>query len=235
MTDTPTGMEQIRDQLLDAALMHVPFDGWSEAAFRAAISDAGIEPQMARAACPRGAVDLAAAFHRRGDDLMVQHLHRTDLTEMRIRDKVGLAIRYRIEAAEDKELVRRGATLFALPQHAAEGSRLVWGTADRIWTALGDVSEDVNWYTKRASLAAVYGSTVLYWLGDETPGEQATWEFLDRRIGNVMQVEKAKAQARKNPLLKPFLIGPDFIARQIRPPHARPRHRMPGWLSPRTE
>ncbi|MGC9418151.1 MAG: COQ9 family protein [Rhodovulum sp.] len=235
MTDTPTGMDHITEQLLDAAMMHVPFDGWSEAAFRAAIADSGVEPQMARAACPRGAVDLAVAYHRRGDDEMVRRLHAVDLSEMRIRDKVALAIRYRIEAVDDKEVVRRGATLFALPQYAADGSRLVWGTADRIWTALGDSSDDVNWYTKRASLSAVYGATVLYWLGDETPGDQATWEFLDRRIENVMQFEKAKAQVGKSWLLKPLLFGPNLIASQIKPPHARPRFRMPGSLNPRTE
>ena len=40
-------------QLLDAALMHVPFDGWSEAAFRAAIEDTGVSPALARGLYPR--------------------------------------------------------------------------------------------------------------------------------------------------------------------------------------
>lgn len=231
MTETQNGMEQTTDALLDAAMMHVPFDGWSETAFRAAIADSGVEPGLARAACPRGAVDLAVAFHKRGDDEMVRRLHAADLSETRFRDKVALAVRFRLDAIEDKEVVRRGATLFALPQYAGDGSRLVWGTADRIWTALGDGSEDVNWYTKRASLSAVYASTVLYWLGDETPGSVATWEFLDRRIEGVMRFEKLKAQVRKNPLLKPFTMGPDWLGRQIRPPHARRRPGMPGSWS----
>jgi ubiquinone biosynthesis protein COQ9 len=230
MTDTPNGMDQIKDELLDAALIHVPFDGWSEATLRAAIADSGVDATLARSACPRGAVDLAVAYHRRGDDEMVRRLHETDLSEMRFRDRVTLAVRYRLEAVEDKEVVRRGATLFALPQYAAEGSALVWGTADRIWTALGDSSDDVNWYTKRASLSAVYAATVLYWLGDESPDYVATWEFLDRRIEGVMRFEKMKSMVRKNPLMKPFLIGPEWLGRRIRPPHARPRWRMPGSL-----
>lgn len=234
MTDSPNGMEKIKDQLLDAALMHVPFDGWSETTFRAAIADSGVEAQLARAACPRGAVDLAVAFHLRGDEDMVARLHQIDLSAMRFRDRVATAVRFRLEAVEDKEVVRRGATLFALPQYAADGSKLVWGTADRIWNALGDTADDVNWYTKRASLSAVYGATVLYWLGDESPNDAATWEFLDRRIAGVMRVEGAKAKIRKNWLLKPLMMGPDFVGRQIRPPHARNRSRMPGWMTPRT-
>ncbi|RBO53757.1 COQ9 family protein [Rhodovulum sp. BSW8] len=232
MTDTPQGLDAIKQELLDAALIHVPFDGWSEAAFCAAIADSGADAAMARAACPRGAVDLAVAYHLRGDDEMVRRLTGTDLSAMRFRDRVALAVRYRLDAAEDKEAVRRGATLFALPPYAAEGSRLVWGTADRIWTALGDSSDDVNWYTKRASLAAVYGATVLYWLGDESPGHAETDAFLDRRIGDVMQVEKVKAQVNKAWVLKPLMLGPNWLARQIRPPHLRPERRLPGSVRP---
>ena len=55
-------------RLLDAILAHVPFDGWSQTAFEAAISDTDISPAVARGLFPRGAVDMAAAFHRRGDD-----------------------------------------------------------------------------------------------------------------------------------------------------------------------
>jgi ubiquinone biosynthesis protein COQ9 len=42
-------------------------------------------------------------------------------------------------------------------------------------------------------LSAVYGATVLYWLGDTSDRPQATWDFLDRRIEKVMQFEKLKA------------------------------------------
>lgn len=232
MTETPQGMDHVKNTLLDAILIHVPFDGWSETAFRTAIAESDTDAALARAACPRGAVDLAVAYHQRGDDLMAQRLADSDLSQMRFRDRIALAIRFRLEAAEDKECVRRGATLFALPQYTGEGSRLVWGTADRIWTALGDTSEDVNWYTKRASLSAVYGATVLYWLGDDSYDSQPTWEFLDRRIEGVMRFEKAKARVRGNLLLKPFTFGPAMLGRRIKPPHARKPMHMPGFLRP---
>ena len=198
----PTGGPDAKAALLAAITPHVPFDGWSEAAFRAAIADSGIDPGLARGVCPRGAVDLALAFHRAGDDAMVRRLKETDLTALRFRDRVARAVRYRLEAVPDRELVRRGMTLFALPTHALDGARAVWGTVDRIWEALGDRSDDVNWYTKRASLAGVYSATLLYWLGDDSPDHARTWEFLDRRIDEVMQVEKLKAGISDNSVLK---------------------------------
>jgi ubiquinone biosynthesis protein COQ9 len=209
-----------RDTLLRAALAHVPFDGWSETTFLAAIADTGIAPGLARALFPRGAVDLALEFHRRGDAAMVARLAATDLGALRFRDRVATAVRYRLEAvAEDKEAVRRGTTLFALPLHAADGARAIWGSADAIWTALGDTSRDINWYSKRATLSAVYAATVLFWLGDDSPDSRATWDFLDRRIDDVMRIEKAKASFKANPLGKFLLAGPARLMERVQAPH----------------
>ncbi len=215
---TDTDAINWKEAVLDAALIHVPFDGWSEATLKAAIADSGCAPALGRALFPRGGIDLAVAYHLRGDRMMREALAVADLSAMRFRDRIGHAVKLRLEAVQDRELVRRGSTLFALPQHAAEGAKLVWGTADAIWTALGDTARDFNWYTKRATLSAVYGSTVLYWLGDDSTGNQATWDFLDRRIGDVMQIEKAKAAIKDNAIGKALLAGPMKLMEKWRVP-----------------
>lgn len=231
MSDTPKAP---KDRLLDAALAHVPFDGWSEATFRAAIADSDVDATVARALCPRGAIDLAVAYHQRGDDRMVDALAQETPGERRFRDRISHAVRLRLELVEDKEAVRRGTTLFALPHHAPEGAKLIWGTADRIWEALGDTSDDVNWYTKRATLSAVYSSTVLYWLGDTSEGHTDTWSFLNRRIDNVMQIEKLKAQVNDSPTLSKLMAGPNWLLSQVKAPTRFPKGRMPGsWTAPR--
>ncbi|MES2666322.1 MAG: COQ9 family protein [Pseudomonadota bacterium] len=211
-TDTAT------QRILQAALAHVPFDGWSEATLTAAIADSGVAAGLGRALFPRGGVDLALAWHRMGDGLMADRLATMDLGPLRFRDRIAAAVRARLEVVEDREAVRRGTTLFALPHNAAEGAKAIWGTSDAIWRALGDSSDDLNWYTKRATLSAVYAATVLYWLGDDSPGHLATWEFLDRRIDGVMQVEKLKSAARDNPLAKALLAGPIKLMDKIRKP-----------------
>jgi len=225
-TDTATTDPKAR--LIEAALMHVPFDGWSETSFRAASTDAGLTVAEARALCPRGAVDLALAFHAQGDAAMAAKLRAADLTALRYSDRVAFAIRTRLDLVEhDKEAVRRGVTLFALPMHAADGARALWQTADAIWKALGDSSDDLNWYTKRATLSGVYSSTVLYWLGDQSMDHAATWAFLDRRIDDVMRFERAKKAVRENRLLKPLIAGPEWLASKIKAPGAAPAN-LPG-------
>ncbi|MBL9074445.1 COQ9 family protein [Tabrizicola sp.] len=217
--------DEMKARVLEAALAHVPFDGWSERTLAAAIADAGVPAALARSLFPRGGVDLALAYHALGDAEMAERLATLDLSAMRFRDRIATAVRTRLELA-DRELVRRGTTLFSLPQHAADGARAIWGNADAIWTALGDTSQDLNWYTKRVTLSAVHGATVLYWLGDESTGRQATWDFLDRRIDQVMQVEKLKAGFRENPLGKAWAAGPGKLFESIRAP--RLRDDLPG-------
>ncbi len=231
MTQTP--LDPVKQQLLDAIVPHVAFDGWAPAAFDAAIADSGVDPALARTLCPRGAIDLAIAFHEQGDQAMVAALHAADLGGMRFRDKVAHAIRLRIRAIPDKEAVRRGTALFALPHMAADGARLIWGTADQIWTALGDTSDDANWYTKRLTLSGVYASVVLYWLGDDSLGGQATDAFIDRRIDDVMQVEKVKARVRDNALLKPLTVPLGKLMAGIKAPRRDIDPDLPGvWRDP---
>ena len=138
---------------------------------------------------------------------------------MRIRQRITHCVRRRIElVADHREAVRRAAALFSLPHHAPDGARAIWETADLIWTRCGDTATDYNWYTKRAILSSVHSATVLFWLGDQDPRAQATWDFLDRRIENVMQFEKVKSKVQKNPLARMALWGPSQMLKLVRAP-----------------
>ncbi len=186
--------------IIEAAVMHVMFDGWSDTTLKAAIADSGVDAGLAKLAFPRGPLDLALGYHYQGDADMREAMAALDLSEMRYSERVAKAISLRLALA-DKEAVRRGMAFFALPQNAGDGTRALWHTADAIWESLGDTSRDYNWYTKRMTLSAVYSACLLFWLGDEA-GE--TDAFIDRRIANVMSFEKTKAKFRNSPLGKQF-------------------------------
>ncbi len=221
------------EAMIDASLPHVAFDGWSEATFRAAIRDSATDPITAEMHFPRRGVDLALAFHRRGDRLMIEELKRRDLASLRVRERIIEAVKIRLQVTGDRESVRRGTTLFSLPQNAPLGAQAIWGTCDAIWTALGDTSRDGNWYTKRATLAGVYSATVLFWLGDDSPDQSDTWAFLDRRIDDVMRIEKMKAKVRENPLLRTVFAGPTWLMSQVKAPIRPPEVIIPGaWSNP---
>ena len=92
---------------------------------------------------------------------------------------------------------------------------------------------DFNFYTKRALLSGVYSATVLYWLNDNSEDFEKTWQFLDRRIDDVMQIEKFKAQMRENKLVSGLMAGPLAFLGQIKAPTGGQQAGMPGrWNGP---
>lgn len=225
-----SSIADIQAKLLDAARFHIAFDGFSDAVLEAATEEAGVSPQEAQAAFPRGAIDLAYAFHIAGDAELAEAMAQMP-ADLRYSDKVSWAIKTRLAiAAKDREAVRRAAAFFALPIHAATASKAVWHTADTIWSGLGDTSDDFNWYSKRAILSGVYSSALLYWLGDTSERSEKTAEFVDRRIADVMRFEKFKASARKSPLHRMFMAGPGRILEQVRAPGRGAPDDLPGQM-----
>ena len=217
-------------KLMLAALPNVAFDGWSNSTFVAACREADISERKARLFCPRGALDLAIAFHKWGDDQFETAFTKKKILELKVREKIKKAVELRIKLASDKEAVRRGVVLFALPIYAFEGSRLIWDTSDLIWELIGDNSEDYNWYSKRTILSAVYASTVLYWLGDDSEGNKETWHFLDRRIEDVMKFENAKVQLKTNKFTKEFNVLAVNFLQKIKRPTRNIDPNLPGYL-----
>ena len=187
-----------RDALVKAELEFVAFDGWN---LQRAIKNANVDKGLALVACPRGASDLARWYHIMGDRAMVEVLgakRDSNAVPVGVRAGVVFAVKTRLSISaplnlSDRAIVRRNMAMFSLPKYAGMGGQLVWQTADKIWQGLGDESEDINWYTKRATLTAVYSATVLFWLGDDSADCVDSWDFLDRRIENIMQFERFKS------------------------------------------
>jgi ubiquinone biosynthesis protein COQ9 len=191
-------VEDQRLELMRACVRHVTFDGWSERALKAGAKDVGMAVETAKTLFPNTGHDLVTLHCQNADAEALDCLGNQDLTSMRVRERVTMAIRTRIEIVRgDREAVRQAVSMFTLPGNATLGARLLFGTVDRLWRAAGDTSTDWNYYSKRGLLAGVYGSTVLYWLQDNSEDFVDSWLFLDRRIADVMKVPKIIGSIRK--------------------------------------
>ncbi len=180
-----------KDGLLVAALEHIPFDGWSRQSLANAARDLDLDPATARRLFPRGGESLLDAFDEWADREMLAQLETKDVGALRQRDRIAAAVRARLEIMGPyREATRRAVAARALPSSAFGGFQNLWRTVDRMWLAAGDTKDDgAAIYTKRASLAAIYSATVLYWLEDTSEGHSETWSFLDRRIDGVMRAQ----------------------------------------------
>ncbi len=195
--DDPTPLEQLRRRLAPAVGEHAVFVGWTRAAVDTAADSQGIDRDQARLAMPKTQAGMVDVYIQGVDRALEEHFTPERLAGMKIREKIRSLVWKRLEImAPAREAVRRGVAILAMPQNLPLGLRIGWRTADLMWRIAGDTSTDFNHYTKRMMLGGVYASTLLAWLDDDSEGWSETAGFLDRRIDDVMQIEKWKAQWR---------------------------------------
>jgi ubiquinone biosynthesis protein COQ9 len=208
-------LAELRERLALAAGENAVFDGWSKAAVDSAAAQLGVDPTQARLAMPKTQAGMVEAYIEAVDRELETRWSPEKLATLKIRERIRTLVWTRIEIMADaREAVRRGLAILAMPQNVPLALRVGWRTADRMWRLAGDTSTDFNHYTKRMTLSAVYGSTLLAWLDDDSEGWTATAAFLDRRIDNVMSFEKWKAQWRGQ---EHFSV-PRFLGRLRYPP-----------------
>jgi ubiquinone biosynthesis protein COQ9 len=195
--DGPSPLEQLRRRLALAVGEHAVFDGWSMKAVDAAADQLGIDRAQARLAMPKGRAEMIDVYTQGVDRALEEHFTPERLAAMKIRARIRALVWKRLEImAPAREAVRRAAAILAMPQNLPLAVRIGWRTADRMWRLAGDTSTDFNHYTKRMTLGAVYASTLLAWLDDDSEGWAETGAFLDRRIDDVMTFERWKAEWR---------------------------------------
>ena len=184
-------------EIIAATLPHVAFDGWSMRALSHGAKDAGYSKTDVIRVFPSGSMQAVDYFFALCDDDLQSALQDYHLESMKIRERITLAVRLRISIhASHPEALRRAISLYMLPFYLPRGMHSLYRTLDTIWHAIGDNSTDFNFYSKRATLAGVYIATLNHWLNDTSPGHQASWDYLDRRIEDVMKIEKLKQKIR---------------------------------------
>jgi len=197
-TGTEIDHDAVRRAILEAALAHVPFDGWTQLSLNGGARDAGFDETMVVRVFPGGPIEAIVFWSTDADRRMLAELADLDLAKMKVRERIATAIRLRLQAVtQHREALRRALGVLALPHNAPRGAELTWRTVDAIWWAAGDTATDWNFYTKRALLTGVYGTTLLRFLEDRSAGNAETWAFLDRRIADVMRVPQALAGVQR--------------------------------------
>jgi ubiquinone biosynthesis protein COQ9 len=190
-------LEQLRRKLALAVGENAVFDGWTRQAVDSAAGQLGIDPVQARLAMPKTQAGMIDCYIQEVDRALEAYFTAERLAALKIREKIRALVWRRLEImGPAREAVRRALAILAMPQNVPLALRISWRTADLMWRIAGDTSTDFNHYTKRLTLGAVYGSTLIVWLDDESEGWSETAAFLDRRIDDVMRFEKFKAQWR---------------------------------------
>ncbi|HEX8535725.1 MAG TPA: COQ9 family protein [Allosphingosinicella sp.] len=203
-------LDELRAALAPLIPANAVFDGWSDTALAMAASELGVPEGRARLCFPGGAPQMIDAWFDAIDIAMAKAYPLERISKLKIRERVRDLVLFRIETVNPhKEALRRALAILAQPQNAMGAAKLAWRSADRMWRIAGDRATDFNHYTKRGILSALYMSTLLVYLDDDSDSLATTRGFLDRRIDDVMSFEKLKASWRNSrsrlPSLSRFL------------------------------
>ena len=186
-------LEAIRRKLALPLGENAVFDGWTSAAVDSAANSQTVQPEQARLALPKDQAGKIDLYIQGVDRSLDEWFTPERLDGLKIREKIRAIVWKRLEIMEPaREAIRRALSILAMPQNVAAGLKMGWRTADVMWRIAGDTSTDYNHYTKRMMLGGVYASTLMVWLDDQTEGWTETGAFLDRRIDDVMKIEKLK-------------------------------------------
>lgn len=195
--DSLSPLERLRRQLAFAVGENAVFDGWTRTAVDSAAQQLGVDPVQAHLAMPKSPAGLIDLYIQEVDRALEAYFTPERLGAMKIREKIRALVWRRLEImGPAREAVRRALAILAMPQNLPLAVRIGWRTADHMWRIAGDTSTDFNHYTKRMTLGALYGATLLAWLDDKSEDWSDTAMFLNRRIDDVMHFEKLKADWR---------------------------------------
>ena len=177
---------RIKDKIIASALKNINFDGWSEKSILSGFQECNVDKSKYIDLFPNGKLDAILHFASYTDRLMLEKYHKTKLDLERVPEKIKFLLLARFEILNpNKEALRKSLVIVSLPQNAKFAIKSLYETTDAIWRNVGDKVTDFSFYTKRGTLAAVYSSTLMSWLGSNDPDLKKLEEFLDRRLDNV--------------------------------------------------
>lgn len=193
-------LEELRAAAAEVIPSHAAFDGFTDAALASAAAELGVDAAVLRLAFPDGALGMVDAWFASVDRAMAARLPVATLAALKIRTRIAALVAARLEILlPHREALRRALAVLALPTNVPAAARLGWRAADAMWRLAGDTAVDLNHYTKRTTLGAIYAATLLVFLDDDSEDLRITRAFLDRRIEDIMRFERTKAALRPHP------------------------------------
>lgn len=190
--------DAIRSQILDAALKHVPAEGWSRQAIVLGAEEAGF-PSEVHGMFPSGGYELVSHFVAKCNTDLLKHMQaETNNGQKDVADPLDFlvrAVKFRLQMiAPYKSNWPQALALIALPPNVPTALAQVLTMVDDMCYYSGDRSVDFGWYTRRVGLATIFKMVEIFMLQDSSPDHQETWKFLKNRMDEAAQIQMVLAE-----------------------------------------
>ena len=189
-----TDLKTLKTKIIKAALPHIAEMGWTLPALIKGGEEAGIEAAEVKLAFEGREKEALKHYSLMLDEQMLEALHNhPEFETMKVHQKVRFCVVARLQLLNPhKKVALKTSQFLKNPAHATLGPKMIYNTVNEIWYGAGDTSTDYNFYTKRAILAGVYGSTLMHWLRSSHEDLAPTIEFLDKRLKDSAKIPNIK-------------------------------------------
>ncbi|KAI5793810.1 rpsU-divergently transcribed protein [Peziza echinospora] len=190
----PSPFNPTEDAILSAALSHVPAHGFSNMALTLGARDVGYL-DISVNLFPKGPFEIAYYHLVKERMALKEKVAGENGLEGGVGQKIRRLCVERLKAnGPVLERWQEALAIMAYPSNIPTSISELSKLSDEMWYLAGDTSVDTSWYTKRATLAAVYSSTELFMTQDRSHGHADTWDFLDRRLRDVYRAGKITSE-----------------------------------------
>lgn len=190
--------EKLKKQVLENSLKHISEYGFTKEALTKGALDTGLSSAAVNGMFQNGAFELIDYFYKKSNENLSTYLENL-IKEGQIKKKNELirsAILYRLSLIQP--LIRHWpeamATQSFYPSNAVQSIENLLRLCDEIWHLVGDKSTDLNWYSKRLTLAVIYKSTEIFMIQDKSDNFVDTVRFLDNRLDDLGKFNKASQE-----------------------------------------
>lgn len=203
-TEDREKINKVRSDILEASLKYVTSHGWSLEAISHGAESINY-PGVAHGMFPNGGIELIHYFYTKCNRQLIEQLQREfdetsgssksgneDISEhFNPRDFAIRAIRLRLEMIIPyKDTWPQAIAIMTLPQNVPTSLAQLLTLVDDICYCAGDRAVDIGWYTRRIGIASIYKMVELYLLQDKSPEHRQTWEFLEARMDEAIQIQE---------------------------------------------
>lgn len=196
-------VQEVRARILDASLQFVTTHGWSVESIAHGAESINY-PGVAHGMFPNGAIELVQHFYKKCNTTLIEQLQQELHSSTSDSDSSAKpvetpnpkefaikAIRMRLEMIVPYiDTWPQAMGIMTLPQNVPVSLAQLLTLVDDICYCAGDRSIDIGWYTRRVGIASIYKMVELFMLQDKSPGYKNTWEFLERRMDEAIQIQE---------------------------------------------
>lgn len=186
-----SSLDEIREEFIETAIPFICKSGWNEDSLKDASKEYFKNPLYYKTLFDSLA-DIVNFYEHMQDKKAIQKFGKKKKDES-IRGFIGNMLLYRIKEIPD-DMHKALKDYYLSLKHLDEAPKAIWNSVDSIWKAAGDISTDMNYYSKRFLLSSIYTMSIRHYSKNPESIDEYVKESLDKLVKRMQKLKIPKME-----------------------------------------